>query len=86
MLRQSCSRLSNNIGGLCDFPGFDINGSSTTPWGGGVSEFGLDDDIIERRAYAIEEIVESGFKESRRRTLEIWSMRIPRVISYVWTF
>ena len=77
MLRRSCSRLSKNIGPLGDLPRFDINGSSAPPWGG-VGEFAHD--IIRRRVYAIEEIVESEFKESRWSVLEILSMRIPRVI------
>jgi len=70
-LRLSCCRLASNIGGLGDSPGTDPNVSPAPLWGGGFWELGRGDDIIERRAYAIEEIVESESKESRRRALEI---------------
>ena len=70
-LRLSCSRLLNGIGGLGDISGFDINGSSARPWGGGLWEFGRDDGIIGRRSYAIGETVESESQESRWRALEI---------------
>jgi len=71
MLRQSCSRLPNNIGGPGDFPCFDINASPTTPWCGGLWELGRDDDIIGMRTYVIQEIVESESRELPRRALEI---------------
>jgi len=51
MFDQNCSQLSNDIGGLGDFSGFNINGSPARSYGGGWWVSGRDDDILKRKAY-----------------------------------
>ena len=58
MFDQNCSRLSNDMGGLGDFSGFDINGSSAPSYGGGGWESRCDDDILKRKAYTTAEVAE----------------------------
>jgi len=71
MFRLNCFLLWKGIEGLGSFSGFDVKGPPASSYGGQLWESGPAVDILKRKAYIIEESVESAkvkgtMKESSR--------------------